>query len=372
MSWWMAAPALLGAIAGAQGSGGKSRTDSVNVGPESELERIARLQQTQGFGQLDRIQREDFSRANQASQSYGDLLKQYQQTGGMPSQADLAQGRSFAEQALAPQQAQINLAMRQATEASQRQAGLSGRGPNDFALNIRLAGQRADLMTQLGAQQSALGLQQAQQISQNRLGYAGQYADLQQGLATQAMQNRMAIMSLGSNIQSAGQNFRANTATRTTSQPGSPGGLMGALTGAFTGAQAGTGLMRAFNGMSSTGTNDNNSDIMGKINQGFASGQQFSNIALGSSAQGAAPNYSLGANFGSTPASSFSPSSNINRAPAASAFPTSYPPLPANNIYQAPSFNVMQPNALTPMGLGAGSSFGAPEFMYPYQYSYSR
>lgn len=249
----VAGGALLGAVAGAQGTQGQSQTNRINVGAESELERLARLQQEQGFGDLNRIQREDFGRANQASQSYGDLLKQYQQSGGAPSSSDLSQGRSFAEQALAPQQAQIDLAMRQSTEAAREQAGLSGRGPNDFALNTRLAGQRNDLMSQLGAQQSAMGLQFANQFSQNRLGFAGQFADLQQGLATQAMQNRMAIMGLGSQVQQAGQNFRVNTASRTSSTPDRPGGLMGGLTGAFTGAQAAIGLGNMFGGGGSTG-----------------------------------------------------------------------------------------------------------------------
>lgn len=248
----VAGGALLGAIAGAQGTQGQSQTNRINTGAESELERLARLQQEQGFGDLNRIQREDFGRANQASQSYGDLLKQYQQSGGAPSSSDLSQGRSFAEQALAPQQAQIDLAMRQSTEAAREQAGLTGRGPNDFALNTRLAAQRNDLMSQLGAQQSAMGLQFANQFSQNRLGYAGQFADLQQGLATQAMQNRIAIMGLGSQIQQAGQNFRVNTASRTASTPDRPGGLMGGLTGAFTGAQAAMGLGNMF-GMGGAG-----------------------------------------------------------------------------------------------------------------------
>lgn len=306
--------ALLGAAAGAQGTKGQSQTSSMNLAPEDELERLARLQQEQGFGDLNRIQREDFGRANQASQSYGNMLQDYQKSGGIPTSADLSQGRSFAEQMTAPQQAQIDLSMRQSTEAMQQQAGLSGRGPNDFAFNTRLAGQRSDLMSQLGAQQSAMGSQYAQQISQNRLGYAGQFADLQQGLASQAMQNRMAIMGLGSQIQNAGRNFRTNTATRNTSTPDTPGTMLSTLTGAFAGAQGGMSMGNAFSSMgggASGGTGGNSA-------MNFGPGLQMPSMQTSSQ-----PNY-----LGYTPGMS---SSAASRSPASTGFS-----MPTSN-FSAPS-----------------------------------
>jgi hypothetical protein len=308
--------ALLGAAAGAQGSKGKSETSSMNLAPESELERLARLQQEQGFGDLNRIQHEDFGRANQASQSYGNMLQDYQKSGGIPTSADLSQGRSFAEQMTAPQQAQIDLSMRQSTEAMREQSGLSGRGPNDFAFNTRLAGQRSDLMSQLGAQQSAMGSQYAQQISQNRLGYAGQFADLQQGLASQAMQNRMAIMGLGSQIQNAGRNFRTNTATRNTSTPDTPGTMLSTLTGAFAGAQGGMSMANAFNKMSPA-QGSNNSDFSAS-NMNFGPGLQMPSMQTQSQ-----PNY-----LGYTPGMS---SGAASRSPASTGFS-----MPTSN-FSAPS-----------------------------------
>lgn len=306
--------AILGGMAGAQGSKGKSETSSMNLAPESELERLARLQQEQGFGDLNRIQREDFGRANQASQSYGNMLQDYQKSGGIPTSADLSQGRSFAEQMTAPQQAQIDLAMRQSTEAMQQQAGLSGRGPNDFAFQTRLAGQRNDLMSQLGAQQSAMGSQYAQQISQNRLGYSEQFAGLQQGLASQAMQNRMAIMGLGSQIQNAGRNFRTNTATRNTSTPDTPGTMLSTLTGAFAGAQGGMSMGNAFSSMgggASGGTSGNSA-------MNFGPGLQMPSMQTQSQ-----PNY-----LGYTPGMSGSAAS---RSPASTGFS-----MPTSN-FSAPS-----------------------------------
>ncbi len=300
--------AILGGMAGAQGSKGKSETSSMNLAPESELERLARLQQEQGFGDLNRIQHEDFGRANQASQSYGDLLQQYQKSGGVPTSADLSQGRSFAEQMTAPQQAQIDLSMRQSTEAMREQSGLSGRGPNDFAFNTRLAGQRSDLMSQLGAQQSAMGSQYAQQISQNRLGYSEQFAGLQQGLASQAMQNRIAIMGLGSQIQNAGRNFRTNTATRNTSTPDTPGTMLSTLTGAFAGAQGGMSTANAFSAMGGGGSGGTS----GNSAMNFGPGLQMPSMQTQSQ-----PNY-----LGYTPGMS---SSSASRSPASTGFsmPTS-------------------------------------------------
>lgn len=284
----VAGGALLGAMAGGQGTKGQSQTTSINVGGESELERLARLQQEQGFGDLSRIQRENFGQANQASQAYGNLLQQYQKTGGLPTSADLTQARSFAEQALAPQQAQIDLAMRQSTEAAREQAALSGRGPTDFALNTKLAGQRSDLMSQLGAQQAALGAQYAQQLSQNRLGFAGQFADLQQGLATQAMQNRMAIMGLGSQIQQAGQNFRVNTASRTSATPDRPGGLMGQLTGAFSGAMGAMSLGNAFGALGGLGSASAAAGAAAPAAMNFGQGLQMPSLGASTAAS---PNY---------------------------------------------------------------------------------
>ena len=253
LPWVIGAGALLGGIAGLQGSKGQSTTSSATAAPESDLEKRAAAAQLKGFDQLEDIQRIQGRAASNASTAYGNLLQQYSQSGGLPTQQDITQGQSFAQQMTAPQQAQIDLAMRQSTEAARQQAGLSGRGPTDFAMNTRLSGQRADLMNQLGAQQTAMGTQYAQQLSQNRLGFAGQFSDLQQGLATQAMQNRMAIMGLGSQIQQAGQNFRSNTATRTTSTPGQQGSLLSGITGAFTGATGGYALANAFGAVGGTG-----------------------------------------------------------------------------------------------------------------------
>lgn len=257
LPWLPIAGAVLGGIAGAQGTPGQSATSRRSLAPESEQEQIARQAVTGGFGQLEDIWRGQLgSQATAASESLAQLLQQYQATGGVPGQVDITAGQQYAQQITAPQQAQIELAMRQSRQEAARQAGISGRAPTDFALQTRLAGQQADLMSQLGAQQSSIGAQYAQQIAQQRLGYAGQLAELRQGLASQAMQNRMAIMGLGTQVQQAGQQFRLNAAPVTEMQAGRPGGLMGALTGAFQGATGFMKLNNMFGGGASAGAQD--------------------------------------------------------------------------------------------------------------------
>jgi len=252
--WGAVVGGVLGAAAGGQGSEGQSLQR--RVGPETELERQARQAQLGGFQRLEDIQRGSLGQnAGQSANALADLLRQYQQSGGIPGQADLTAGQQFAQASTAPQQQQIELAMRQAQQQSAQLAGLSGRRPNDFALQTRLGQQRTDAMAALGAQQSALGAQYAQQFSQNRLGFAEQLNSLNQGLATQALQNRMAIMGLGSQIQGREQNFRLGTAEQYT--PGKSGTMLGTLTGALQGAGMGVSLMNAFGGGGSTSPSNN-------------------------------------------------------------------------------------------------------------------
>lgn len=286
--WLPIAGAVLGGIAGSQGTPGQSVTQRRDIGAESEQERIARQTVTGGFGQLEEIQRGQLgSQATAASESLAQLLQQYQATGGVPGQADITAAQQYAQQITAPQQAQIELAMRQSRQEASRQAGITGRAPTDFAFQTRLAGQQADLMSQLGAQQSAIGAQYAQQIAQQRLGYAGQLAELRQGLATQAMQNRMAIMGLGTQVQQAGQQFRLNAAPTTQTAAGRPGGLMGALTGAFQGATGFMGLANMFGGSAGGGGG-----------QDFGAGLQMPSIGAGTSNPAAGGVNLLGAQTG--------------------------------------------------------------------------
>lgn len=203
-------------------SGNTTQTTSKQFMDEGALERQARESQVSGLSSfeemlkggpsLSQFQQQGLS----ASNDLASLLEQLRGSGGMPGAQDWSQAQSFAQQATAPQAFQNELAMRQSEQAQARQAALSGRSGMDFTFQRGLAQQRADLAGSLGAQQSAISSQIAQQLPMQRLGFAQDLAQLRQGLASQAMQNRQAIMSLGSNIQGQQFGMRERQAATTT------------------------------------------------------------------------------------------------------------------------------------------------------------
>lgn len=212
--WGAAIGAGVGLLAGLMSPDEQTQTKRMQVAPASAWENQGQsLQQstlpgiTAGLSGLpgqEQLNKEAFG----ASNDFAALLKQYQTTGGMPNQQDITSAQSYANQITAPQQQQMNLALRNSRQQYATNAGIQGRGINDFAMNNKLNLQAQDFAQSLGAQQQSIGAQYAQQISQNRLGFSGQLAELKTGLASQAMQNRMAIMGLGSQIQNQERNAR--------------------------------------------------------------------------------------------------------------------------------------------------------------------
>lgn len=283
--------ALMGAIAGSQKSPDQQVTRSINVGAETEQERQARLGTGQAFSQMQGLAaagpgEQDVQAGLNSQRSLAQMLQQYSQGGYMPT----AQDQQLAQQMLAPQQEAIRQQGIQANQQYAQAAARSGRGPMDFTFQNQLRQQLGDWQLGLAAQQSQLAAQQPGQ----RLQYAGQLAQVQSGLASQAMSNRQAIASMGSQIQQMGQNFRLGSATQTSFTPGTGGGTMGAISGALGGAGAGMNLanlggqMGLFGGGSSTPTPANNagSSMLG-VNTAFGAAQPQQNY-----------NSSLGLNYG--------------------------------------------------------------------------
>lgn len=242
--WAAAAPALIGAVAGSMGSGGQSSTVTRNVAParanelyagQSQMDILKQLQQFSNLGPG----AQDISGAYNAQNDLAAVLQQFSQGGYGPTAQDQAAARTQ----MAPQfeQAQQNQVL--ANQQFRQQAATSGRGPMDFAFTNKLNQNTANQMNMLSAQQSQLAAQQPMQ----RLGFMQDYAGLKQGLATQAMQNRLAISSLGSSIQNAGMQERLGSAGSTQTQSGSGGGLQGALMGGLAGAGIGMSMYNMFN-----------------------------------------------------------------------------------------------------------------------------
>lgn len=229
-----AVPTILGMMAG-QGAGQSSQTGYTTrnvaamganeaAGGQATMDILRQLQQFQSAGPG----QQDIAGAYGAQNQLAQMLQQFAQGGYAPN----AQDQQLARQQLAPQFEQARQSQIQAEQGFRQQAARSGRGPLDFAFTNRLNQNFGNQMQMLSAQQSQLAAQQPLQ----RLGFMQDFANVKQGLASQAMQNRMAIANLGSSIRDAGANFRLSAAGGTSYQTGQQGSqqsnmLMGGLAG---------------------------------------------------------------------------------------------------------------------------------------------
>lgn len=287
------AGALLGGIAGGQKDRStQSQTSSVNAGYATKEEQAATNQISTQFEDLQRLVKlgpgdTDVTAGLESQRSLAAMLEQFSKGGYAPTSQD----QDLAKQMLAPQQVALDQNLRDIREQSARQQALAGRGPTDFVFNNRLNRNQLDLTQQLSAQQSALAAQQPFQ----RLDFAGRLADIRSGLASQAMQNRQAIMGLGSQIQAAERNFRLGTASRSgTQETESGGGLKGALTGAIGGAGAAFGVMNQFGGLGGK-TAAAQAPAAAMNNSMFSSGTPFSSGSYLGGTQ--APMTSMGGSY---------------------------------------------------------------------------
>ncbi len=237
---------LLGAVAGGQ-KDVSSSTQSMNLAAESDLEKQAREAQGVQFQDLLKLLggqsiSDIQAQQGQVSQAQGgldQLLAAFAQSGGMPSQTQVGQAQQYAQQMFAPQQVAMQQAFQDQSTAASQQAARMGRSfGNDPILRARLAQEQTRQQAQLGAQQGAFAAQYAQQLPGQAIGAHEALINLRQGIASQAMQNRLNLLNLGSQLQNQERNFRFNTASRTTSQEGG-GGIKGAIGGAFAGVGAG-------------------------------------------------------------------------------------------------------------------------------------
>jgi hypothetical protein len=181
-----------------------------------------------------------------ASNQYASLLQQLSQNGGVPSQADTNSANSYAQQAFQGQQTALNQSFQDQNMQMQRMAAQMGRSIGDPILRAKLAQEQIRQQSQLSANQGAFANQYAQNIGQQRLGGAEALMGLRQGLASQAIQNRMTLLNLGSQLQANERNFRVQTATRY-NQGSEGGGLGGAISGGLAGIGMGMSAVNMVN-----------------------------------------------------------------------------------------------------------------------------
>jgi hypothetical protein len=249
--------ALLGAASGAMGqkkSGGGSQQSWMELDPIGDQELRAQDISQDSLEKLYNLVgagpgQESVVNAQGANSQLAEMLKQYAQGGFLPTEGDFNTANKFASQAFQGQQTALNQQFADQQTEAKRLAAQLNRPVNDPIIQAKLAQQQMQAQQQLSANQSSYATQFAQNLPSQRLGFQQDLASLQSNLATQAMANRQAILSMGSQIQAQGQNFRLNTAQRfgtSSSNESSGGGLGGAISGAMAMGSMGLDAARAF------------------------------------------------------------------------------------------------------------------------------
>lgn len=251
---------VIGAFAG--GAGGKNTTEyAKNIGPEGELSALGGKSQKSALEEFQKFLsagpgQSDVQAGTDASRLFANMLMQFSQSGGLPSQGDFDNARSLTNNVFAPQQEQLKQNFADANMQGNRAAARLGRSGNDPILMNKLMQEQTRQQGMLDANKTSFFAQQAQQMPGQRLGYAQQYTQMQNGLASQAMANRQALFSMGSNLRTNEQNFQLNSANQMVNTWGGSsfvGSLAGGLAGAGTGYKAGAAMESGNSGSTTSG-----------------------------------------------------------------------------------------------------------------------
>ncbi len=178
---------------------------------------------------------------NQFQNQYASTLQGLMNNIANPNQQ---QNYATAQQYFAPQQTALNQQFTDQSIQQNRLAAQLGRAGNDPTMQNMLMKEQTRQQTALNSQIGAFGQQlpsfQAQQI----MGVGNQLSNLRGGLATQAMQNRMNLMSMGQQLNQSERSYRLSTAQKTGSQTAVTGSSAGGgIGGQIAGAIAGVGSM---------------------------------------------------------------------------------------------------------------------------------
>lgn len=256
---------MIGAIIGGIGGAQKDIVDTSNesgirLAPETELEKYGGQLTSDSLKSLEQMTNAGpgqaaIGQANSQYESLASMLGEYSKSGGAPQAQDWAQAQEFAKSQFAPQQMQIDQSFDEEQMRAKQLAAQLGRSVNDPYIQAQLSKSKMQMQNMLGAQQGAFMGQEARNNSMARLGFTSQLADVRGSLASQAMSNRQALLSLGQGVQGAERNWRYQTGTQWgTGQQSSGGGLGGAMAGGLAGAGMSAGLMGSFMGMGGGGS----------------------------------------------------------------------------------------------------------------------
>lgn len=249
--------AAAGAIAGSMKD--KSGTTSgLDAGQATGAERTGQYGMLDAYTQLQGMVKAgpgeaDVKAGYGAQTDLAAMLDQYAKGGYNPSEGDISTANGQASALFGGQRVAMQQAFADQQTDFDRRAGLSGRNINDPIFMNKLAQEQTRQRALLEANQGSLAMQLAMQAPQQRLGYATQRTNLLGGLATQAMQNRQLIASMGEGIMNNERNFRLATAQRYGTQE-SGGGLKGAISGFIGGAGAGASMASGMGGAGMMGS----------------------------------------------------------------------------------------------------------------------
>lgn len=196
--------------------------DVLNQG-RSNLEASATASQEALFGSLNQLVgagpgQSDIAAAMAAQQGYGNLLQQQMAEGGLPSQGQIGAGQQYAQNIFAPQQLMLQQQFNQERVNQQRLAARLGRRANDPVLANKLAFSQGQLQQNLSAQQGAFAAQTAMSLPERQALLAERLASVRGGLASQALQNRVALLNMGNQLSASERQYRINTARRGTTR----------------------------------------------------------------------------------------------------------------------------------------------------------
>jgi hypothetical protein len=189
--------------------------------------------------------RDDITRGTQSQRDFAEMLQRYVNGENGPNDKDFSLGSRLAQAAFNPERVAMQQAFTDQETAFARTAARMGRAQTDPILQAKLRTEQLRQQSSLEARQGAFGTQYAFTQPEQRLNYAGQRVNALQGLATQALANRQALLSMGSNLIAGERNWRLQTSGSTsTGLQESGGGIKGAITGAFAGAGTMASIMR--------------------------------------------------------------------------------------------------------------------------------
>jgi hypothetical protein len=294
---------VLGAIAGGQKDTSNSSSQSgMDLAPETELEKLTTGSITDYYKQLQGLTnagpgQSDVTAAVGSQRDLASMLESFSKGGFMPGQADITSANNLASQLFKPQQTSLDQSFQQQDQNAARLAAQLGRPINDPIIQAKLGQEKMRQQAMLSANQGAYSAEYAQNLPMQRLGFSAQLSDVRNNLASQAMSNRQAILSLGSQLREQDRGYRINTATRwNNSQQSSGGGIAGAINGGMAGVGAGFGMMSSI-----AGTNlMNRTPSMNAAGSGGSGGGSYSGAgsfsmpSMGSSAMSSGSGYGLG------------------------------------------------------------------------------